>query len=504
MLKNRLYSLGVRVRLTQKRQSDYWKRERINYSIRQFRNCLERVPAYRKFLLEHKIDPADIRTYKNFEDLVPPMNKDEYLRKFSLEDLCEDGTLSRQSLVLTSTSGSTGNPFYFPRNGILDYQSSLYHEMFLRWAEIDSKKSTLVIVGFGMGVWIGGVITYEAFKTISERGHNLSIITPGVNKKEIFEAMRNLAPHYDQIILCGYPPFMKDVVDEGVSEGINWKKHDIRLICAAEAFSEKFRDHIMSRLGIKNPYRHVMNIYGSADLGTMATETPVSILVRRLALRKPKLYKAIFREANRLPTLAQFHPHFVNFEAKNGRIFVTGENIIPLVRYEIGDNGGVLDYADVEAACTAAGLDLPHEIRRAGIANTVMELPFVYIYERTDLSTKLYGAIIYPEHVKAGLESHPLLARHITGKFTMFTKHDKKHNEYLEINIEMKPNVRETRELGKMVVEAVVKGLVEKSAEYAYLTGALHERIHPRVVFWPHGHPNHFQVGIKQKWVKVK
>src|SRR6266853_359753 len=122
--------------------------------------------------------------------------------------------MTEQSLVLTSTSGSTGKPFYFPRNGILDSQSSIYHQMFLKNSQLDVNKSTLVLICFGMGVWIGGLITYQAFKSISVRGYPMTILTPGVNKREIFEALKTIAPKYDQIILCGYPPFMKDIVDE--------------------------------------------------------------------------------------------------------------------------------------------------------------------------------------------------------------------------------------------------------------------------------------------------
>ena len=49
-----------------------------------------------------------------------------------------------------------------------------------------------------------------------------------------------MAPQYDQIILCGYPPFMKDVVDEAKDNGVNWKDFNIKMIFAAEAFSEEF------------------------------------------------------------------------------------------------------------------------------------------------------------------------------------------------------------------------------------------------------------------------
>jgi phenylacetate-CoA ligase len=111
-----------------------------------------------------------------------------------------------------------------------------------------------------MGVWIGGLLTYQAFKHITESGYPMTIITPGVNKKEIYDALKHLGPHYDQIILCGYPPFMKDVVDEAHLHGIVWSRFDIRMVFAAEGFSEAFRDYMMKKTGMKNPYRDTMNI----------------------------------------------------------------------------------------------------------------------------------------------------------------------------------------------------------------------------------------------------
>jgi phenylacetate-CoA ligase len=326
-----------------------------------------------------------------------------------------------------------------------------------------------------------------------------------VNKKEIFEAMKNVAPKYDQVILCGYPPFMKDVVDEAKEQGINWKDHDIKMVFAAEAFSEKFRDYMMKKVGMKNPYRDSANIYGSADLGTMAEETPISILIRRLSLKNTKqskaIYKKLFGEATRLPTLGQYIPDFINFECVDGRVYVSGDNVLPLVRYEIGDNGGVHYFKNIEKIFADEGVDLRAEAKAVGIEDTITELPFVYVYERTDLSTKLYGAIIYPEYVKHGLENQTL-DKYITGKFTMFTKHDESQDEYLEINVELKRGITESDWLRSEVSKLIVDSLKKSSAEYTNNANMMPGKVEPHIVFWPHEHPTHFQTGIKQKWVK--
>jgi phenylacetate-CoA ligase len=155
------------------------------------------------------------------------------LRVFDWADLCKKGVFKKTGNVMTSTSGSTGAPFYFPRNDMIDLQSSYCHEIFLRNLKITKKNSVLVIDCFGMGVWIGGLITYQAFKYIQDRGYSVTIITPGINKHEIFQALKNIAPLFDVVILCGYPPFIKDVIDEGESNKIIWEKFPLKIIFAA-------------------------------------------------------------------------------------------------------------------------------------------------------------------------------------------------------------------------------------------------------------------------------
>jgi hypothetical protein len=124
------------------------------------------------------------------------------------------------------------------------------------------------------------------------------------------------------------------------------------------------------------------------------------------------------------------------------------------------------------------------------------------VYERSDLSTKLYGAIIYSEHVReALLERH--LQKNITGRFTMITENDRRHNEYLEINVELRRGKKQSPNLRLMIRDEVIDTLLKKNAEYMYLTSHMQKRVIPKIVFWPYEHPKHFKGGIKQKWVKI-
>ena len=132
---------------------------------------------------------------------------------------------------------------------------------------------------------------------------------------------------------------------------------------------------------------------------------------------------------------------------------------------------------------------------------TQLVLPFVYIYERSDFSVKLYGAIIYPEHIREVLQLEKF-GKFFTGKFTMLTKFDKNSNEYLEINIELKSSVAPTYFSKIVVVDALVKNHITRNSEYFNNYRSIPKKVTPALVFWAYGDPSYFKSGIKQKWVK--
>lgn len=480
----------------------YWDKEQKKKSLQLFYEASERVPAYRKFLKKNKISPDKI---KNFTDLqtVPATTKDNYLRKYSLEQLSWDGVLNssdNNSLVFTSTSGSTGEPFYFSRNGAVDQQAAAIHELFFKNSKFSSKSPTLVVVCFGMGVWVGGVITYQAFEITGRGDYPISIITPGINKEEIFKVLRQLSPHFKQTILAGYPPFLKDVIDEAEDRKINLKKLNLRLLFAAEAFTENFRDYLAKKTKLKNVLIDTMNIYGSADIGAMAFETPLSILIRKIALKNPKIFRDIFSDISKMPTLAQYIPSFISFDTKDSGIHITGNSSIPLVNYSIGDHGGTFTFTQIKDKLLSHGIDIYKEAKRFKIKDYMYQLPFVYVYERIDMSTTLYGLQIYPETIKEALIKKPF-DEYLTGKLTLISKFDVNHNQYLEINLELRKRKELTNVQKTQLLNQIINNLRTKNSEFRELSNFLKERAVPKLVFWPSEDPLYFKPGIKQKWV---
>ncbi len=492
-----LTNWGVKYSMQQKDKSLTWEKERKRNALELFHKAAHEVPAYKDFLRKNKINPTKIKTFADFQ-FVPPVNKKNYLRQYPPDKLVWGGKLSNAT-VWTSTSGSTGEPFYFPRTEMLDKQYSVLAETFLNDSSYGIEKPTLVIVGFGMGVWIGGILTYKAFEIASQRVKQVvSIITPGINKGEIFHALKSLSPRFGQTILIGYPPFIKDVLEEAPVQGIDLKKLHIRLLFAAEAFTESFRDYLAKQVGIKNVYRDTLNIYGTADIGAMASETPTSILLRRLALKNNHLFETLFTKITKTPTVAQYNPTFITFEAPEGEILLTGNNTLPLIRYAVGDHGGIFSMDEMREKLTQHEMDFAAVARR--VHAPINEMPFVYVYERSDFSVKLYGAIIYPEHIREAL-AHPALQTFVTGKFTMMTKFNKKEDEYLEIAIEMKRGKKVSKSFTQKIQHHIVESLLKRNAEYRNNYHSMPHKVTPTIVLWNYEDPLYFRPGIKQKWV---
>lgn len=460
------------------------------------------VPAYRKFLKAKSFRQSGGTSMRYFQR-VPIIDKDTYLRTASLSDLCWGGNLKASRMVISATSGSSGEPFYFPRTSDQDLQYAALAEMYLRSNFSIHTKSTLYIVGWGMGVWIGGVFSYSSIRIVAERGgYNLSIITPGTNQDEILKAVTTLGPLYDQVIIGGYPPMIKDLVDEGNRRNIEWKKYTVKFIFSAEGFSEQFREYIFRNAEMKNIYRDTLNHYGTVDLGTMAHETPLSILIRRLAREHEGLNMDLFGEPHRQPTFAQYIPELFYFEELGGRVVCTAMSGLPLVRYDLKDSGGIKTKKEVYDLCRKHGIDIEKEIRLAHIEDTIWNVPFVYVFERSDFTVKLSGANIYPEEIRRALDDQHI-AQFVTGKCTISVDVDEHMDQCLMVHVELKRSQSATKELRKTIQDEVVSELRQHNSEYAYLYKNLPpERMTPHVTLWPFGEPPFFSAAGKHRWVR--
>jgi phenylacetate-CoA ligase len=163
---------------------------------------------------------------------------------------------------------------------------------------------------------------------------------------------------------------------------------------------------------------------------------------------------------------------------------------IPLVRYAIGDSGGVRSYENLLAALRAHGFVPKAPGRR---------LPFVFLFGQRPHAVSFYGANVFVEMVRMGLE-HPGVRELVSGKFVMEVLEDADSDRQLRIDVELARGLGPSDELSRHVASSLAWALSSASSEYgAYVPAA---RQLPVVRLWPHAHPEHFPVGVKHAYVR--
>jgi phenylacetate-CoA ligase len=460
-----------------------------------FRDVVASVPAYRAFLADHGVDPAAVRTQEDFARL-PLVTKDGYVRRHALAERCRGGDLASCDFVAFS-SGSTGEPTLWPRFVADELAvASRFEHVFHDGFEADRRR-TLAVVCFPLGTWVGGMFTASCLRHLAVKGYPITTVTPGNQRAEILRVVRALAPSFEQTVLLGYPPFLKDVLDAGLADGLRWVDHRVKLVLAGEVFSEEWRALVAERAGLARPHRDVAALYGTADAGVLGNETPLSARIRRFLADRPDAARALFGEA-RLPTLVQYDPWARLFEAHEGTLVFTADGGVPLVRYHVDDTGGVIPYRVMIERLRDLGLDAEAEVRSEG-ERGVRHLPFVYVFGRAHFAVSFYGANVFPETVSIALEQ-PETRGWVTGKFVMEVEEDARRDRALHVAVELAPGAEPSDARAALAAEAIARVLRRLNSEYGGYVPP--ERQLPRVTLWPAGHPEYFPAGVKHRYAR--
>lgn len=462
-----------------------------------FHTVARRVPAYKDFLEKNHVQEKKIRTYNDFAKYVPLIDKENYITQYPLADLCLDGNLFSNRIISVS-SGSTGEPFYWPRGLAQDLEGADMHTAIFDHIFEMNRKGTLMVNCFSMGAWIAGSFTTSSTLTYIDKGNPVNIITPGLDKNEAINAIKRLAPSYEQVILVGYPPFIKDIIDEGTRAGIKWNKMKTRLMTAGEAFSEEWRDYVLRLIHSSDPYHDAISVYGSADAGMLGYETPLSILVRRIYNQRPKT-RSDFFGTTMTPSIVQYDPRRRYFEEVDGELVFTAMSGIPFVRYNIKDSGGTLSFSELaepiedrlEIMANRYGVDVAKWRRQ----------PFLYLKGRKGFSATIYAVNVYPENIKAALIDKRV-QRWLTGRFTMATQNYSDMDQFFEVNVELARDFIVKERHQGLVEEVILQKLLKFNAEFRKLYTAIGAKALPHVHLIKFEDPDYFSQGGKHKWVK--
>src|SRR3989344_2371223 len=453
--------------------------EGFSKALEVFRRAAKTVPAYQDFLRRHGIRAGEVSSPSHFSRL-PITDKKNYIKHYSFRRLFSG---ERIPPMIHMSSGSSGKPtFWFRGDEHEEWGGEAHEAVFHDIFGIKKEEPTLVIISFAMGVWVAGTYTLAACREVSRRGYQVSTVTPGIGQNEIFHILRELAPKFNHVILVGYPPFLADILRTASKEGILPSKR-FSVLAAADLFSEAWRNGMLPYLSPRDPYRAIVNMYGSADAGVMAHETPLSIFMRRASLSNKEFFRELFGETSLLPGLYQYDPSRLFFEEVNQELILTTSTATPLIRYNTHDVGRVIPYREMVQLLRRFSYFQEAEKKKF----LRWKLPFLVIKGRTDVAVTFYGLNIFPEHIRQTFEDSRL-STILSGSFTAYNAHSNRtKRERLYVRFDLHRDTRSSRKILRVVEEALFHSLRHTNTEFRKLSDSLGSRARPSVSLFSFG-----------------
>lgn len=446
-------------------------------ALKAFRNALK-IKAYKDFLKSRNINYENIKTFEDFTNL-PVLDKSNYIKKYPLQDLLKYSF--SKHYTIERSSGYTGKPHYWPR--ISGQDDNVEKKLSLVFDSLFKVKSrnTLVINTFALGTWLAGTKFARFMLNFANRKDiKMTVINVGINLEEALEMLKRFYKYYDQTIIVGYNPFIKELLEKAKNKGFPFNKHKINLLIGGEGFSEEWRDYIaeIMTINIDDFDAKVISGYGAADMGSdLGFEQPVTIFFRRLLVKDKKLRHKIFgKKINHVPVLFQYSPTSMWTEVIDGELIFTADNAIPLIRYNLHDNGGIIPYqVMIDVILEKYSID---EIKER---LNPMPLPLIYLYGRSDGTIQVWGANVYIEQVREAIYCSEI-REFITGRFYIYVKEDSKYNTRFVLVLET-DLVRKAKKHLDFITDRIVKEICYLNTEYKSSYNANPDKTKPYIKF---------------------
>jgi len=388
------------------------------------------------------------------------LNKKNYVKTAkTVDELCFRGNLSSCSL-LSRSSGFSGKASSWAKSREEQQESKNFAALGLDLLFGITHKKTLLIDSFALGSWVSGV------DLLMIADSKCSVVAPGADINETLDLLIDMKNEYEQFLIAGTPHFLKFLIEEAIKRKIPLNKFKINILAGGESFTEDWRQYMNSLLGntmYDDNTGFVFSAYGASDLGvTGVNETHESAQIRYSCMKNKKLREDIFgRFSSTLPMLFQYDPtkYFIEVNQKAELVFSNCDlkALMPLIRYNIHDVGGVVSYREMQDILKKNGVDLKLKA----------PLPFVFVVGRSDGTVNFVGSIVYPEYVHDALIKHSSIYELITGAFRISTKCDQNNNPYLQINIQLKESVNKTTTLQTKIKSILVDFFSELDNDFA-------------------------------------
>lgn len=375
-----------------------------------FFNAYDSVPAYRKHI--GKTIPATFSA-------IPETNKENYIKPYveskQIHLTLVNGQLPREGQIDTST-GTSGKPTPWIR-GPQEIKTGQTLATFTALNLFGFEKF-IFINAFALGPWATGI-------TVSKLALKRAIMfSTGPDKEKILNILQQFNPEtYPGLkyFIAGYPPFMKDLIEEAIKNNIDIDKYQLTAIVGGEEISDGVRQHAMGvdREGnkVRPGFYRIFSTYGASDLDiNIGYETDFILALRAACRMNLKFAKELFGENETIPMIFNFDPlnYFIETDKNNNLIFTCGrdDRLSPRIRYNLQDQGKVTLVSDVLTCAQKHHVYLPEPRTH---------LPLLFVWGR-DNTINYRGSKVHASQLEEAISYTPGLTEIQNFAFNSYQK----------------------------------------------------------------------------------
>lgn len=398
-------------------------------------------PAYREFL-----KAENYHANKNWKlENVPVMTKENYVKKYTIEDRCYNGAIPTPGTVIDESSGSSGVPNNWVRSQA--ERKDVKRVLQLNYEIIYNDRSCILLNCFALGPWATGM---NVSMSLADVGILKSI---GPDAQKLENTLQLFGAKYRYLIF-GYPPFLKAWLDE---TKLDLSRYRIDAVVGGEGMSEGLRSYFLKF------FNSVVSSYGASDLEiNIGVETEMTVALRRSCFQNRSLSQKLFgRETP--PMIFQYNPadYIVETNRENELIFTIArfEGAAPKIRYNLRDSGGCYVYEDLSARLKSEGVEI------ADLAKRQSAFPVLFVHGRNDLSVPFYGAKIFPHDLEEIVNTSPELIGRINS-FQIKSEETADLKRILKIHLEKAKNPKGELPNAEMLHEIIFNELCRVNQDF--------------------------------------
>jgi phenylacetate-coenzyme A ligase PaaK-like adenylate-forming protein len=398
-------------------------------AISQYFSAKKKVPAYQQFLddKKEKEKPSrfcDISIISKDNYIKPSLNSNDHGLGLYKEKLIPIGSKNDTS------TGTTGEPTQWYRGP--EEQKTVEQLSSYAAKAILGNQPYYFINGFALGQWASGLTAFAA----TRNDPNATVSSPGMDVKKIFNSIKqaiDIMPEGYPIVVAGYPPHLREVVDLAISEKFDLSRHHIIGVVGGEGMSEGQRELIVCQKDdkeniIRQGFSRCYSTYGASDLDVnIGYESDFEIELRKLCHQNPKLSAELFDENGSIPMIFHYDPlnYHIETNEEEHLIFtcVRDDRISPRIRYDLGDKGKVMACSDLIATLKKHGITLTNMPRT--------ELPLIFVYGRGDSMISYRGANVAPENLGEAIRKSQLNEAIAHYAFFQYEEEEKTITEFM-------------------------------------------------------------------------